>query len=118
MAFRSLPRICTLVLLLGWAMGCRHTVRIVTEPAGAEVWVNFVRVGRSPVIWEARTGLPELARVKVALEGYEPQRDLALEKDYHADMSLLWLLPGGVPYLFTARFDEEMRVQLLPRGSR
>jgi hypothetical protein len=92
--------------------GCRHEMVLRSVPEGAEIWVNSVPLGRAPAIFETRSGFPEEARIKVAMEGYEVIRDLPIEKRYRADISLLWLIPGLFPYLFTARYDDEFEIKL------
>lgn len=109
-----LRRVTASGLALALLVGCQTSTVIKTRPAGGEVFVNLVRVGKTPATWTARTGLPDTARVRVSLEGYQTVRDVPLEKRYHADLSLLWLIPGIIPYFFTARFDDELVIPLEP----
>lgn len=106
-------RLTLLALLAALAIGCRQTTVIRTLPEGADVFVNSVRLEqKSPADFQSRAGFPDTARIKVDLEGYKPLRDVPLEKSYRADLSLLWLLPGIIPYFFTARFDDEVTLEL------
>lgn len=100
------------------ASGCRQQTVIRTEPEGARVWVDQVRVeGTAPATYQSRCGFPGTARIKVAKEGYEPVRDWPMEKSYHADITLLWLIPGVIPYFFTARFEDELSIPMKKKGS-
>lgn len=92
--------------------GCAHVTSIRTEPDGATVFVNGVRLGPAPVEWETRSGLPGEAFAKAEKDGFVPARDVKIEKSYRADASLLLLLPGILPYFFTARFDDEVTIKL------
>jgi hypothetical protein len=92
--------------------GCTHVTTIRTEPQGALIYVNGVRLGSSPVEWETRSGFPGSAFAKAEKEGFVPARDVPIEKSYRADLSLLLLLPGILPYFFTARFEDEVVIHL------
>ena len=114
---RNRNRAAALVVLAALVIGCRQTTTIRTVPEGADVFVNSVRLqDKSPAPFESRTGFPSTARIKVDLDGYKPLRDVPLEKSYRADLSLLWLIPGIIPYFFTARFDDEITLELEKEG--
>jgi hypothetical protein len=93
--------------------GCTHVTTIRTEPQGALVYVNGVRLGNAPLEWETRSGFPGSAFAKAEKEGFVPAR-IPIEKSYRADASLLLLLPGILPYFFTARFEDEVVIRLEP----
>jgi hypothetical protein len=104
------PMILLVALILS---GCSQQTMIRTQPAGANVWVNLVRLEKeSPATFETRSGFPDTARIKVDLEGYQTLRDIPVEKSYRADYSLLLLIPGIIPYFFSARFDHEITLTL------
>lgn len=112
---RSLGAFLVVLLCLG---GCRQNTTIRTEPQGARIWVDQVRLeGKTPATYSSKCGFPGTARIKVAKEGYEPVRDVPMEKSYHADASLLWLIPGLIPYFFTARFEEEVTIPMKKKES-
>ncbi|MDF1664051.1 MAG: PEGA domain-containing protein [Planctomycetota bacterium] len=106
---RFAPFFVVMVLLVG----CRQNTIIRSEPEGARVWVDQVRLaGNTPATYSSKSGFPGTARIKVAKEGYEPVRDVPMEKSYHADATLLWLIPGLIPYFFTARFEETVTIPM------
>lgn len=91
---------------------CAQSSRIITEPEGAEVEIDNIYIGQSPVTWTSRSGLPDQAYIKITKEGYEPVKNGILKKTYRADLSLLLLLAGIVPYFFSARFEDDYRFAL------
>lgn len=88
--------------------GCAQTVRLNTEPEGADVYVNNIFVGKSPTQYRARTGTPDTAYVRVEKPGYDQVRNATIDKTYRADISLLWLLPGIIPYFIAgAQYEDD-----------
>ncbi len=88
--------------------GCAQTVRLNTEPEGADVFVNNIFVGKSPTQYRTRTGTPDTAYVRIAKPGYEEVRNATIDKIYRADISLLWLLPGIIPYFIAgAQYEDD-----------
>lgn len=103
-----------LVLTLALAPGCSHVAVVSTDPPGADVALDGVSLGQTdPEVEVASTyGLPGDYQLEVARQGYKP-KTLALRRTYHADVSLLWLLAGFVPYIFTARLDDRYDIELM-----
>lgn len=93
-----------LVLLLGLS-ACSHTCMIKSIPEGAKVWVNDHYRGETPVTYTTRSGTPEALYARIEKEGYKTQ-NVTIEKSYRADLSLLLLIPGIIPYFFSARLED------------
>ncbi len=88
--------------------GCAQNCRINTDPEGADVYVNGILIGETPVLYKYRSGLPRTVYVKIEKDGYDIIKDVTLDSEYRADVSLLLLIPGIIPYFFSARFEEQM----------
>lgn len=93
---------------------CAHSTRIITVPEGAEVKIDNIYVGQSPVIWTSRSGTPDSAYIEISMPGYDPLKNGIIKKEYRADLSLLLLLAVFVPYFFSARYEDEYRFALKP----
>ena len=103
----TVTRVVALGCLLSFGLtACSHVTLITTNPEGASIRVNNTYLGKSPVRYYSRSGTPETHFVEIELDGYEPQAGAAIEKSYRADESLLLLLPGIIPYFFSARFED------------
>ncbi len=94
--------------------GCVQSSVITSDPEGAEVWVQGEYLGMTPATYRSRSGLPQRFSIRLEKPGYEPVRAAGIEKLYMADISLLALLPGIVPYFFTARLEEGYEFKLRP----
>lgn len=103
-----------LALAIVTTPACTQTTRIITEPEGAEVKVDGLYLGQGPVTFISRSGFPDQAYVEITKEGYEPVKNGVIKKSYRADLSLLLLLPGIIPYFFSARFEDDYRFALKP----
>ncbi len=103
-----------LALAIVTTPACTQTTRIITEPEGAEVKVDGLYLGQGPVTFLSRSGFPDQAYVEITMPGYEPVKNGVIRKSYRADLSLLLLLPGIVPYFFSARFEDDYRFTLRP----
>ncbi|MBI4615120.1 MAG: hypothetical protein HY720_16015 [Planctomycetes bacterium] len=96
--------------------GCRHHAQIDVEAPGAtNVVVDSLDPGIAVngQIVEARSGFPESHTIRVSANGFHP-RDMILQKSYRADVSLVLILFGIIPYFFTARLEERYAVRLEP----
>ena len=88
--------------------GCAQTVRLNTEPEGADIYVNNIFVGQSPTQYRTQTGTPDTAYVRIDKRGYVEVRNAVIEKQYKANVSLLWLIPGIFPYFIAAaQYDDD-----------
>lgn len=103
-----------LALWLALMPACTHLTNINTEPEGAEVFINGVFVGTTPVTYRSRSGLPDTAILRIEKDGYEPIKSATIDKVYRADISLLLLLAAIVPYFFSARFEDDYVFKLRP----
>lgn len=93
------------IFLLG---GCAQTVRLNTEPEGADIYINNIFVGKSPTQYRTQTGTPDTAYVRIEKPGYVEVRNATIDKQYKANISLLWLLPGIFPYFIAAaQYDDD-----------
>lgn len=107
-----------LALLASLAVtSCSHTTRFVTEPEGARVYVNGVSKGKAPTFFESRSGLSTTYHVKIVMPGYETI-ETPITSNYRADLSLLLLLPGIVPYFFSARLEDSYNFPLVSEAEK
>ena len=104
----SWTRQAVIVILLGgiFAAGCATNTQISSVPLGAKVYVNDRYIGETPVTWQDRSGFPsESVWVRLEKPGFKTQT-VQMDKNLRADESLFLLLPGIIPYLFSARFED------------
>jgi hypothetical protein len=107
--------LCVVLAVTVVAMpACSQTTRIITEPDGAEVKVDGLYLGQSPVTYISRSGFPDQSYLEINKDGYEPVKNGVIKKAYRADLSLLLLLAAIVPYFFSARFEDDYRFVLKP----
>lgn len=92
--------------------GCLQTTRITTEPEGAQITINGAPLGKSPIYYSNRSGVSKTYFLSIEKPGYQ-KVDLKLDSSYRADATLLFLLPGLVPYIFTARLEDEYLFSLV-----
>lgn len=111
---RSKALCALLALAIVTTPACTQNTRIITEPEGAEVKIDGLYLGQGPVTFISRSGFPDQAYVEITLDGYEPIKNGVIKKSYRADLSLLLLLPGIIPYFFSARFEDDYRFVLKP----
>ena len=106
---KILKRSMTLLLAASVLLtGCAQTVRLNTEPEGADIYVNNIYVGKSPTTYRARSGTPDTAYVRIEKPGYVAVRNATIDKTYRADISLLWLIPGIIPYFIAgAQYEND-----------
>jgi hypothetical protein len=70
------------------------------------VYVNDRFIGETPVTWQDRSGFPsESIWVKLEKPGFKTQT-IQMDKNLRADESLLLLIPGIIPYFFSARLED------------
>jgi hypothetical protein len=114
--------------LLAAAMGCAHTVTIDSDPAGAEVLVDGVRIGETPLTWVESTGWERVYELEVRKPGHRTVRRRVRQTEWSyaivgagACCSALLGTPltivGGLPLvsIFWARqLPDELRVTLRP----
>ena len=105
--------IVVMIVLLG---ACSFSTRINTEPEGADVYINNIYVGKTPTLYKYRSGFPETTYLEVKKPGYTEIRNGTIEKTYRADIQLLWLIPGIIPYFVgTARYEDDYVFHLKKR---
>ena len=102
-----------LVLLLP---GCLQTTRINSDPPGAHVSVNGAPFGKTPLYYRTRAGVPKTYFLEIVKPGYKPV-ETKVESNYRADASLALLLPGTVPYFFSARLEDDYKYSLIQERS-
>ena len=112
-SFKCSAGIASAILASIFFMSCSHTTRFVTEPQGARIYVNGVSRGETPAFFESRSGTPTTYHLKITAEGYETI-ETPVSSAYRADLSLLLLLPGIVPYFFSARLEDSYTFPLVP----
>ncbi len=95
--------------------GCLQTSRINTEPPGAQITLNGTPLGKTPIYYNSRAGIPKTYFLEIAKPGCK-KAEIKLESNYRADVSLGLLVPGIVPYFFSARLEDEYKYTLLPDG--
>jgi hypothetical protein len=93
---------------------CAHSSRITSDPEGADVYINNIFIGQTPTNYRSRSSLPEPAYVRIEKKGFKPIKNAVIEKALRADVSLLLLLPGIIPYFFSARFEDNYVFSMKP----
>jgi hypothetical protein len=100
------------LLLSSVTIGCAHNVKITSKPEGADCHVKDMYIGKTPVIYRAHSGPAGSLQIKLKKEGYKPLTFKA-RSHYKADLSLLWLIPGIVPYFVgTAEYKDQYTFKL------
>ena len=111
----KLSGILALVLFVVFLFeGCVQVSRIKTNPKGARISINGAPIGESPVYYNTRSGIPKTYFLEVEKPGYKTF-ETKLESSYRADISLLLLLPGIIPYFFSARIEDEYKFILIKK---
>ncbi|WP_447968451.1 PEGA domain-containing protein [Nitrospira sp. M1] len=107
------------LVLIGllFIQGCLQTSRINTDPPGAQVTLNGAPLGETPVYHNTRAGIPKTYFLEIERPGCK-KVETKLESAYRADLSLALLIPGIVPYFFSARLEDDYKYTLLPAGSK
>lgn len=67
--------------------------KISTIPEDAQISINGAPLGKSPIFYSSRSGVPQNYFLTIEKDGYK-QVDTKLESVYRADATLLFLLPG------------------------
>ena len=109
---RQAPAVLVLAAILPFAFGCNHISRLGTNPEGALILVNGMSQGESPAQYKSRSGFPETFFVEITKKGYKKQT-FTINSAYRADLSLLLLIPGILPYFFSARLEDDYNFQLI-----
>ncbi|WP_454061162.1 PEGA domain-containing protein [Candidatus Nitrospira salsa] len=97
--------------------GCLQTSRINTDPPGAQVMLNGAPYGETPIYYNTRAGIPKIYFLEIERPGCK-KVETKIESAYRADLSLALLIPGIVPYFFSARLEDDYKYVLLPAGSK
>ena len=104
-----------LLALLPLALGCSYNVSIMSQPEGAGCYIQGMYVGETPVNFQARSGTPKTLMIKITKPGYK-EINSVIESSYKADISLLWLIPGLIPYFVgTATLEDHYNFVLEKR---
>jgi len=99
-------------VLFSLGLGCSYNVNIVSEPEAAKCYVQGMYVGQTPTVYRARSGTPKTVMLKLTKPGYKDVNTV-LESNYKADINLLWLIPGLIPYFVgTAMFEDHYRFEM------
>ena len=97
--------------------GCLQTSRITTDPPGAQIMLNGAPLGETPIYYNSRAGIPKTYFLEIEKSGCK-KVETRLESNYRADISLGLLIPGIVPYFFSARLEDDYKYTLLPQGTK
>ncbi|MCA9471683.1 MAG: PEGA domain-containing protein [Nitrospirales bacterium] len=97
--------------------GCLQTSRINTDPPGAQIMLNGAPLGKTPIYYNTRAGIPKTYFLEIEKSGCK-KVETKLESNYRADLSLALLIPGIVPYFFSARLEDDYKFILLPSDSK
>lgn len=101
-------RATALLLLAIFVLGgCAQTVRLNTEPEGAKVYVNNIFIGESPTQYRTTTGTPDTAYVRIEKRGFKDVKNATIDRQYRANIMLLWLIPGIIPYFVAGATYED-----------
>ena len=94
-------------------VGCATSTQITSNPPGAKAYLNDRLIGETPCVYVSRSGFPEACWVRLEKSGFKPQT-AKMQREYRADESLLLLLPGIIPYFFSARYEDQENFVLDP----
>jgi len=101
-----------LTLFFSLVIGCSYNVAIMTNPEGAKVYVQGMYIGKSPATYRDRSGTPKTYMLKITKPGHK-EINTVIDRNYKADISLLWLIPGIIPYFVgTAELEETYNFEL------
>lgn len=114
---RTSGLIAFVLICLLFIQGCLQTSRINTDPPGAQVTLNGAPLGETPVYYNTRAGIPKSYFMEIERPGCK-KVETKLESTYRADLSLALLIPGIIPYFFSARLEDDYKYSLLPSGSK
>lgn len=112
---RSMPVIFALLVVTLLLQGCLQTSRINTDPPGAHVSLNGAPLGKTPLYYSTRAGIPKTYFLEIDKPGYK-RVETKVESNYRADVSLALLLPGIVPYFFSARLEDDYKYSLIEKS--
>ena len=106
----------TLVLIFSFVLslgaGCAYNSQIMTNPEGAKVYVQGMYIGQSPTTYRDRSGTPKSYMLKISKPGYK-EINTVIDRSFKADISLLWLIPGIIPYFVgTATLEQTYNFEL------
>lgn len=91
--------------------GCTHSTLINTKPSGANITIDGSDLGLTPLVFNDTSGVPKSFIVKVSKRGYK-EINIPVKQAYRGDISLLWLIPGIIPYFFTATLNDSYSFNL------
>ena len=112
MFHRPVAVVMAVILVAGMTAGCAHNVKINSSPPGAACHVKDMYIGKTPAIYRAHSGVPSSIDVKLSMDGYKTI-NTKIRSHYNADLSLLWLIPGIVPYFVgTAEYNNQYTYKL------
>jgi len=104
--------ILAFMVLFSLCLGCSYNVNIISEPEGAKCYVQGMYIGTTPTIYRARSGTPQTIMLKLTKPGYKDVNTV-LDSRYKADITLLWLLPGLIPYFVgTATYEDHYKFEM------
>jgi hypothetical protein len=107
------PAALTLLCVCLLTLGCATSTQITSAPPGAKAYVNDRLIGDTPCVFESRSGFPESSWVRIEKPGYKSQ-SVKMRREYRADESLFLLIPGIIPYFFSARYEDQENFVLEP----
>ena len=90
------------------ACGCAHTVRLDSKPPGAQVLVDGVHVGRTPVDFRETTGWNRRYEVTLTLPGHRELKAAFQQSEWDNRIALplvamMWFPPSWPAILFSRR---------------
>ncbi|MBI2058825.1 MAG: PEGA domain-containing protein [Nitrospirae bacterium] len=117
---RRLHRLAIGVAALGLA-GCATTYPVLfkSDPPEAQVYLNDIPIGKTPVAWDFPAIEHNEATLRVEKEGYKPmEREIRAESlSAHPWRTFSYSLLGGVGVVFAPTFEEEYSADLIPTDS-
>ena len=112
MLMRCTTFFLALTFIFSLVIGCSYNVAIMSNPEGAKVYVQGMYIGKSPATYRDRSGTPKSYMLKISKPGYK-EINTVIDSNYKADISLLWLIPGIIPYFVgTATLEETYNYEL------
>jgi hypothetical protein len=99
------------LLLLFAFVGCASMTTFKSEPLGADVFVDNVKIGKTPCQYSDSAILGTSKPVKIAMEGYKPL-ETVIRKEKAKVLPIIGTFLFGVPVLWILGYQNEYNYML------
>ena len=109
---RRVALLMSSLLLMSLLSACTKSSRILTRPAGANIYINGTYEGKTPLTYESSRGLPDRFVIKVEKEGFQTL-EFYIDKSPSA-LSMLLTPIYGISLLFSSELATKYKIDLMP----